>query len=474
MAAGGVLGFAFLLVLPWALLFALLTLLASIQNDSYGVVAGFEVGGFRVSPAHLVLIPFGIRAYLTTRENLRMRWGFPEWLLVAFALIQPVITWRKAPSPNASLGALGLVALGILAYLTVYMATCTHRRVLIAAKVFLWMVLLNALYGVVAMAAHVAAGTTFGISTRSAYGNGVYGLALEHDIFGSTCAMGAIAFYVLWRERNPIISSRISGPAVWICGAGMLLGLARGAWIGFGLAFLAVLILPRTRRRRIRGLERVGVSLIVLATVGLGASYVLGSSSTLGEQLEGVEEKLGDLVNLDTGTGAARLGETATALQDWEQSPIIGLGTGTYEQRHPQRVRTNYIGNIYLRALYETGIVGVPLLVGFLLLLFWPNRALLFGTGDLAPVARALTAGGAVLTVAYAATDSTLLVWPWILFALIRAARALNERETNASRTAGSLSTPAVPDTPVPALGNGQGAAPAPLRPVGSRRLPAL
>jgi hypothetical protein len=78
-----------------------------------------------------------------------------------------------------------------------------------------------------------------------------------------------------------------------------------------------------------------------------------------------------------------------------------------------------------------------------------------------------------VLTVAYAATDATLLVWPWILFALIRASRALNEREIKASRAAGSLSTPAVPDAPVPALGNGQGAEPAPLRPVGSRRPPA-
>jgi O-antigen ligase len=243
------------------------------------------------------------------------------------------------------------------------------------------------------------------------------------------------------------------------CGVAMLLGLARGAWLGCALAFLALMILPKPPGRRIHGVERVGFTLMLVALLGLGASYLVESSGDV-SAFQGITEKAANLVNLGTGTGLARLGETQTAITDWKKSPMFGLGSGSYDQRHPQKVRTNYIGNLYLRALYETGLVGVLLLVAFLLLLFWPNRALLFSSSDLAPVARALTFGGAVLTVAYAATDSTLLMWPWILFALVRGARSMLDREYQAARPP----APSRPSTAVPPVeGNGHGGVPAPV-----------
>jgi hypothetical protein len=425
-------GFSGLLFLPWVALFFLFVLTSMIQNDAYGILSGLSAGGYTFSWAHLILIPFAIRAYLFARQGLRPKWSKPEWIIAAFAFMQLLITFRQAPSFKQSLGALGLLALGVLAYVAVYAAVSSSRRLLIASKVFLWLILANAVYGILAMGAHLVLHTHFGVSTRSAFGDGVYGLSLEHDIFASTCGAGAIAFYVLWRERNPLFSRGISAFAVWACGVASLLGLARGAWLGEALAFLALMVLPRTGRRRIQGVERVGFTLLLVAVLGLGASYIVGTSGTVGTQLQGIEDKLSNLLNLNTGTGLARLGETQIALDDWKESPVFGLGAGSYDQRHPQKLRTNYIGNIYLRALYETGLVGALLLISFFLLLFWPNKTLLFGVSELAPVARALTFGGAVLTVAYAATDSTLQVWPWIFFALIRAARLLSERSERA------------------------------------------
>ncbi|HJP66047.1 MAG TPA: O-antigen ligase family protein, partial [Actinomycetota bacterium] len=406
--------------------------------------------GYSFSPAHLILIPFAIRAYIATQPELRNKWRTPEWLLVCFAIIQPFITFRNAPSFKDSLGALGLTALGILAYLAVYMAVCTPRRLKATARILLWLVLFNATFGVLAMLAHIMIHTNIGISTTSRYGNGVFGLSFEHDIFASTSAVGAIAFYVLWRERNPIFSPRISGIAFWICSAAMFVGLARGAWLGFGLAFLAVMIVPRTIRQRIAGVERVGIMLILAVLLGVGAAYVIGSSDQLTSAFDSVQTKMGDLVNINTATGVARLGETNQVLDDWKTHKLFGLGTGSYNQLHPLLNQTNYIGDIYLRALYETGLLGVTFLIGFLVWLFWPNKALLFNVGDLGPIARALTFGGAVLTVAYAATDATLLIWPWILFALVRAARVHNDREYDERRAAAKVMVgPTAPLEPV-------------------------
>jgi hypothetical protein len=457
-AAVGAVGLGSLMVLPWVGLFSLFTLMSMVQNESYGILSGVRVAGFSFGWGHIILIPLAIRAYLFTKEGLRPHWGKPEWFIAAFAFIQPIITFRQAPSFKQSLGSLGLLALGVLAYVAVYAALCNRRRMLIAAKVFLLLVLANAVFGILAMVAHLVLHTHIGVSTRSAFGDGVYGLSLEHDIFASTCALGAIAFYVLWREWNPLFSRRLSAFGIGACGVAMLLGLARGAWLGCALAFLALMILPRPPGRRIRGAERVGFTLMLVALLGIGASYLVGSSGGDVSAFQGIQEKAANLVNLGTGTGLARLGETQTALTDWKKSPLFGLGSGSYDQRHPQKVRTNYIGNIYLRALYETGLVGAFLLVVFLLLLFWPNRALLFSTSELAPVVRALTFGGAVLTVAYAATDSTLLVWPWILFGLVRAARAMLDREYRAARP----TPPPRPAIPAPVVeGNGHGRVPA-------------
>ncbi|HEX9236366.1 MAG TPA: O-antigen ligase family protein [Actinomycetota bacterium] len=464
---GGLFGFGLLLVLPWVALFFLLNLFSMIQSVGYGPLSGIQVGGFRVSPAHLILIPLLIRVYLNTRQGVRSKWGGAEWFLIVYAIIQPVITLHHAPNPKASLGALGLVALGVLVYLTVYAGVCTPRRVLAAVKIFLWLILFNASFGLLALMAHLAIGTHIGVSQRSAYGSGVFGLSFEHDIFASTCAVGAIAFYVLWRERNTLFSSRFSGIATCICGVAMLTGLARGAWVGFGLAFIALMLFPRARTRRVRGVERAGFLLILVSLLLLGGAYAVTTSASVGSAFSAVQQKAVNLVNVTSGSGRSRIGETQQALTDWKTSKLFGLGTGSYNQRHPLPNSTNYIGDIYLRALYETGLFGLLLYLGFFALLFWPNRWLLFSTNELAPLARAMTFGGAVILIAYAATDATLQVWPWVLFGLIRATRFVAERQAREELDAARMVEP-VPALVSPAVGIGNGWA-APRREVHPR-----
>jgi hypothetical protein len=55
--------------------------------------------------------------------------------------------------------------------------------------------------------------------------------------------------------------------------------------------------------------------------------------------------------------------------------------------------------------------------------------------GDLAPIARALTFGCTVLVVSYLATDALLLVWPWLLLGLTRAARVMSAEQERGGRS---------------------------------------
>ena len=124
------------------------------------------------------------------------------------------------------------------------------------------------------------------------------------------------------------------------------------------------------------------------------------------------------------------MNEFRTAVNDLPQSPMIGLGANTFGMRHPEaRSKNNYIGNVWLRAVYETGIFGLVFFAGAVLLILWPTRVLTSSPGQVAAVARALLFGFVVLLVAYAGTDDTLYMWPWIMLGLVRASRALANRE---------------------------------------------
>ena len=159
----------------------------------------------------------------------------------------------------------------------------------------------------------------------------------------------------------------------------MLVGLARAAWIGYFVAMIALVFLTRRGVRAPTRFGRVGLVLLGAALVGVLASYVFvttqtGTADQNNSVLGGVKSKLTLLFNVNTGTGRARASEFRTAAGDLPESPLIGLGANTFGMRHPQnRLKNNYIGDVWVRGLYEAGIVGLALLAGAILLIVWPR-----------------------------------------------------------------------------------------------------
>jgi len=478
LAAAGVTGVTILAFVPWVALFT--TLIGSAIANRWGV----EVSGVSLRMAQAVLIPFCLRAVLFTDPDVRPRWRFAEWVLIMFVVVNFISTYFFAPV-NSSWLAAGIELLGATAYLAVYMSVCTPQRLRVASRIFLSLGAVSAAIGIASFLGYYV-GFGFGVDYRYVPAiNGapaIKGIAYEHDIFGSTCAAVAIALLVLMREHSTLFSKKWTERLFWISLGGMLVSQARGAWIGFGFIFILYYVVGVRRRRvvRVPKMLRTTAVVFLLGLMGLVGFYLTNTQnatsapSPLNGLVTTVYQKVQSGLSLSgnascdgCNTGAGRIRRWTKGIDEvTAQSPVIGLGTDSYGLRNfrpsPHTwpyLAPAYIESLYVRTFYDTGGLGLLLLLLFLGLVLWPRREIQNSPGDLAPIARALTFGGLTLAVAYGVTDSTLLVWPWIMFGLIRAATWLavrQARDLRGSARAGMGSGNGGnggPSAPAPALG---------------------
>jgi hypothetical protein len=389
---------------------------------------------------------------------------------MGFVAMQFISSILKSVTVKPSLAVAGLLALGAIAYLTVYTGVCTRERLIFAAKVVLYAALLNATIGVIASLGHYA--THAGIfnpflSGRLGTHRGVSGLprglVVENNIYGSFTGAAALAFFVLMRERNPVFRRRFATLAFWICMVGLVLSSTRGAWVGFIIGFGALLFFRRPHGRRASPVAGVGIMAVLVAVLAAGALWYSAQPPTTSVDTGtgssvALSTDAGTLLDFSSGTGASRLSEWRTALNDFRRSPLIGLGTNSYGQRHLAVNATDsnpvpgYLGNLYVRTLYDSGIIGFLFLAFFLLPVIRPRRALQTSRGDLAPIARAFLFGYLVLAVAFAATDASFQPWPWVFLGLARAAVALATRQHESMRRAAAAEPPPMAAVPAGAI----------------------
>jgi len=340
-----------------------------------------------------------------------------------------------APDLTTSIGTAGLLAIGVLSYLVTFTGVCTRERLILAVRAMLAAAVTSAVIALAFLAAYFLFGVTIGMANLPGVGPVIRGIAKEPDILGSTCAAAAVTLLVLSREDNPVIKRFWALLAFWVCVAAMVATLTRGALIAFAIGLIAAIVLRR--RAPTRGIRVIKVMAPLTGALLLagGALIVLGSQGT-GSPVSQIAEqgslKIEGLTQV-TGSVRQRGGETLQALQDFDHSPVFGLGSGSFGERHIDYSldppAPGYLGNLYLRTLYDTGVVGLALLLLFLLGVLWPRPTLRRSRADLAPVAWALIFGSVTLVFAYSVTDGSLLIWPWFLLGLVRAAGSLTRLE---------------------------------------------
>ena len=243
----------------------------------------------------------------------------------------------------------------------------------------------------------------------------VYGTFLEANLFGSFQAftvVAGIAFLSTGEKlRRPASALLILGTAV--SAIALALSLTRAAWLG---AICGLLLLALFQFRGGRSLA----FFFRFAIVGLVSVAALALTGVLGS----VTARFRDIgISESSGTLAFRLERFRLALQEWPASPVLGLGTNSYGQRHwdpTQDYAPDYLPNLVLATLYDTGVLGLLTLVAVFVVLVGALVSVILRdkTGWQGALALAMLCGLAVLFVSYQATNGFWFSYVWIVLAI--------------------------------------------------------
>jgi O-antigen ligase/polysaccharide polymerase Wzy-like membrane protein len=160
-------------------------------------------------------------------------------------------------------------------------------------------------------------------------------------------------------------------------------------------------------QRRIRRAGLAGLALAIVLAGGVAAA----SQARIGDELSERWDTFRSDASVENTQTGARIGQVTAdqrydywtvALKAFREQPVAGIGAGGFENRYSAHKKyakhSRYAHDLWLRALSETGVIGLALLVGFLVaMLVALVRARLRGPVELHPA----IAASAALSVAF-------------------------------------------------------------------------
>lgn len=346
-----------------------------------------------------------------------------------------------APDPAESLKIAAWLALSMTAMVIAAILVRDRGHDLDLPRWIVAAACIQTVVGLAAVASQALFGTEWGVQSNDVLLGKTKGLSWEANILAINLAM-ALAFVIL---PDVIRLSRRARILLlgWIA-FGLGLAYSRGGLLALGVAIGAVMLaLAWGSRHRLYALARgrllpIGGLSAMALVIALGTIQV---QSTLGRLGVGVtpdtvivDEEIGD-VPIPTasegggsdpqpsasphvryvGTGdtvAVRMRNVRIALAEIDESPLIGLGTDSYRQRHlePSCKCPAHIANLPFSALYDSGAVGLLGLAGLLASAIWAA----WRTGRWAYLAALI-----VLIVGYQITDAFRFASNWILLGVV-------------------------------------------------------
>lgn len=404
LALGGVAAGLSLQALGWARLVLLLigsTFVTRIRIDVFG--ASFRPEHFVLAVCLVAMLLAGrTRALVTAASNRTVV------LFACFVAWSGVVSVLTPPRPGESLLIVGWLALDVV-MLVVLLASTDDAESL-------------ARTGVVCTGWAAAVAIAFWLVGRStgepfvAIDGAALGLSFEPNLLGATLAMWAFVAFTGVHS----LSRRTRTIVVALAVAGLAVSLTRAAMVGLALGLLVWAALQGTRAKA-RALRLLG-SLIAISA--LLVAIAPGA-------IDPVSKDVSKTFEFSTGTGQQRVESWRTAIHDLNGFEwVVGLGTNSFGQRHleptlPTKPTPQYLANLPLQVVYDTGIVGALLLVATLFSLF---RRRSFRDGRAA----------GLLTVYLACAVATSPFWygtTWVLVAVA----VLNERHDRVAVPGGDV-----------------------------------
>ena len=372
--------------------------------------ARFSVGGFHFLPEHIVLLGFGGALVLASPRSVFRRPLAFEAALLAWIAWNAVTTMAFSVDRHSSLAIVGWMTLAwaILWVVRGYFRSCPDA----AVRVIRTATTIAAALGAVTFCFWVAAlaglpsvrmQPEFVTATIAAKGP-----ALEANLLGS---QSLCWLFLLLRAR--VLRNAPLSP--WLV-AGLVLGIVstmtRAVWISTILVVAGCLVIDRLPKHRALGIPSRGRSHVLrnlVVATSVAVVLVTATGGVAGRKLESA-------FDFGSSTGGARLTNWRLALDDLvsPRAFVTGLGTNSYGQRHLSRTlagQPDYLGNLPLSLLYDTGIVGVVLFGGAMTLVVLRGRGAIGRLLNLMFVAALMIVG--------AATNPIWFGFVWVTVAVL-------------------------------------------------------
>jgi hypothetical protein len=188
---------------------------------------------------------------------------------------------------------------------------------------------------------------------------------------GLAIALPAIfEVYTASREKRPL--GDVVDTAVTRTGLALLVALAAS------VVLVALEARVRPSRRSQLWIRRTGVAAVVLAVLG-GMATAAASQERIRSSVSDRWHTFSSFADVPNTANGARIGQVIpdkradywkVALRSFRDAPVVGTGAGSFQVRYAANKRypkhSRYVHDLWLRALSDTGVIGLVLLVGAL------------------------------------------------------------------------------------------------------------
>jgi len=383
-----------------------------------------EISRWKARPEHFAVVIVSLAACIWgLRSKQKLRLDMPDYWVLAYVAINYVSSTFGSSSRSDTLRWALLNSLAVLPYFLIRFLVRDAETLQKAFRILVTIGIMESVYGILCYVSHHTFNTTVGVEVGQYMTDvaGLYGSLAEANLFGAytgCVAVLALAMYLVGGRRLGYLLCFFVGSIA------LVLSLSRAALVAAVLAAGWVCWWARQVRER---QPRRTAALIAAVAVILGIVV-----PTTGDVLQ---ERFADMFSegrLGEQTTIGRLIEAHEALQEFSEHRLIGSGTASLQLYFDwsmyvpgMRDSVSWVGNITIRILHDTGLVGLAIALGLLGSLWWKVRRVLRERSSAAPVLVALSAGMLLYAISFQATDGTLLAFPWIHLGFLSSAALL-------------------------------------------------
>ena len=382
-----------------------------------------DVFGWKARPEHFAsLIVSMAFCHSLLHHKRRINLEKMDYWVLGYVAINYISSAFGSSEPSATLRWALQNNLAVLPYFLIRLLIRDVQTLRKAFQILLAVGIVACLYGALCYASYRVFGTTAGMQVGQYLldVSAPFGSMTEANLFGAYAGCCAVLFLALYLGEQRRIGS-LAG--FLLASLAAVLSFSRAANVALVVAI--GFVFWKSRHAKTGGARK-------LTTLMLPATLILlvvasGFSGVLRERFSSLFSQ-----GLTDETTITRLVEIQEALQDISRHPVLGSGTASFQLSFdwgkyiPDWAnRATWVGNIIIRVLHDTGVIGLATLIGFFTSVWLKVRRSLRFDSIQVPMLLGLSAGALLYGISFQATDGTILAFPWVHLGFLATATTL-------------------------------------------------